>query len=150
MRAPCHSKANGASEDRSREWAQTEGTNLRRSVGDLLAQIGAARTVAAMTHTTPAPEGASISGVVLDLEALQLRYAIGKTKAGELVASPGFPRSVVPGMHRYPEAAIEAWELAHSLTGTVAEPAQPTPPMVISPPAPARPGRKPGSTKRAA
>ncbi len=103
-----------------------------------------------MTHTTPAPAGASISGVVLDLEALQLRYAIGKTKAGELAATPGFPRSVVPGMHRYPEAAIEAWELAHSLTGTVAEPAQPAPPVLISPPAPARPGRKPGSTKRVA
>lgn len=150
MRAPCHSKGFGASEARSRQRAQTEGTNGERNSSGLLARISAARTVAAMTHTTPAPEGASIRGVVLDLEALQVRYAIGRTKSGELVSSPGFPRSVVPGMHRYPVAAIEAWELAYSLAGTVAEPAQPAPPLVISPPAPARPGRKPGSTKQVA
>jgi hypothetical protein len=86
---------------------------------------------------------------ILGLEELQDRYGIGKTKAFELVHSDVFPRSVVPGMHRYPLAAIEAWELATALAGTVAAPAPPAP-VIIAPPAPRSPGRKAGSTRAVA
>lgn len=50
-------------------------------------------------------------------------YRIGKTTAVELVALGGFPTSVVPGMHRYPAAAIHADDHAVALAGTVADPA---------------------------
>jgi hypothetical protein len=96
-----------------------------------------------MAEPNRASADASSPAVVLDLDGVQARYAIGKTKATELVSMAGFPASVVPGMHRYPVAALEAWELAWALAGTVAEPAPPPPPVVIAPPAPGRPGRKP-------
>ncbi|MDZ7732833.1 MAG: hypothetical protein U5R31_06675 [Acidimicrobiia bacterium] len=80
---------------------------------------------------------------MVDLEGIQARYAIGRTKATELVASEGFPRSVVPGMHRYPLAALEAWECATALRGTVAELAPPAPSVTVAPPAPGRRGRPP-------
>lgn len=80
--------------------------------------------------------------VVLGLEGIQGRYQIGRTKAVELCAMDGFPGSVVPGMHRYPVAALDAWDLAFALQGTVAEPAPPAP-VLVTPPAPGRPGRRP-------
>lgn len=82
------------------------------------------------------------------LEGLQARCDIGRTKAFDLVAVDGLPPSVVPGMHRYPVAAVEARELAFSLRGTVAQPAAPAP-VVVAPPAPGRPGRRPGANRRA-
>ena len=105
-----------------------------------------------MAQQRPALPGADNHGAILDLEALQRRYDSGKTKATELASSDGFPRSVVPGMHRYPLAAIEAWEFAHSLQGTVAEPkpALAPPPVVIAPPSRGRPGRKPAARQEAA
>ena len=84
--------------------------------------------------------------VVLDLEGVAARYDIGRTKATELVAEVGFPRSVVAGMHRYPLAALEQWELAHALAGTVAEPKGAPAPVIVTPPARATPGRKPSSS----
>lgn len=93
------------------------------------------------------------AGDMLDLDDIQARYRIGKTKANELVALPGFPNSVVPGTHRYPAAAIDAYDFAAALAydfaaalaGTVADPAKdkPTPPVVITRPAPGDPGPKP-------
>jgi len=72
----------------------------------------------------------------------------------QLVNDPGFIRSVVPGMHRYPAAAVDVFDLAVALTGTVADPANATQPapVVITPPAPGRPGPKPksASTPKAA
>jgi hypothetical protein len=89
---------------------------------------------------------------IVDLDGLQARYGLGKTKATELAKTAGFPNSVVEGMHRYPLAALEAWELAHSLAGTVAEPkpAAAPAPVVITPPAPGRPGRKPAAHREVA
>jgi hypothetical protein len=102
----------------------------------------------AEAHTTE-PDHA-----MLDLEGIQVHYRIGKTKATELVNDPSFVRSVVPGMHRYPVAAVEARDLAVALAGTVADPAKAAPPapVVITPPAPGRPGPKPraASTRKAA
>jgi hypothetical protein len=91
---------------------------------------------------------------MFDLDDIQAHYRIGKTKAVELVNSDGFLNSVVPGMHRYPAAAVEAYDLAAALAGTIADPANavPPPPVVIAPPAPGRPGPKPksASTRKAA
>lgn len=110
------------------------------------AGAGLPLTVVVMTRqlsagAPPIPPAADM----LDLEDLQVRYRIGKTKANELVALPGFPNSVVPGMHRYPAAAIDAYDFAAALAGTVADPAKdtPTPPVVITRPAPGKPGPKP-------
>lgn len=82
--------------------------------------------------------------VVLDLDGIADRYRIGRTKATELAGTEGFPNTVVPGMHRYPLTALEQWEIATALAGTVAEP-RPIAPIVVSPPAAGRPGRRPGS-----
>lgn len=101
------------------------------------------------TNQTPAAGGSEV-GTMVDLEGIQARYRIGKTKATELAASAGFPTSVVPGMHRYPLAALEAWEFAVALQGTVAEATPPAAPVVVVPPAPGRPGRRPGATRGAA
>ena len=89
---------------------------------------------------------------MLDLEDLQAHYGIGKTKASDLVKDPSFLNSVVPGMHRYPAAAIEAYDLAVALAGTIADPARTAPvaPVVIAPPAKAKPGPKPGSKSMSA
>jgi hypothetical protein len=103
-----------------------------------------------MTEQTPARPDPKPSTSILDLEDLQARYGIGRTRATELAKSAEFPNSVVPGMHRYPLAALEAWELASALTGTVAEPKPAAAPVIVTPPAPARPGRKPAATKEAA
>lgn len=152
MREPCHSKGSGASGASAPEWAQTRGTNSSSTWPQLLGDGRERWTVRGMADTRPAPPGADDDEPILDLEALQRRYDIGKTKATELASSDGFPRSVVPGMHRYPLAAIEAWEFAHSLQGTVAEP-KPAPvpaPVVIAPPSPGRPGRKPAARQEAA
>lgn len=90
-------------------------------------------------------EQATLNGpVVLDLDGVADRYGIGRTKATELVCAAGFPNTVVPGMHRYPLAALEQWEIATALIGTVAEP-RPIAPMVVSPPGAGRPGRRAGS-----
>ena len=89
----------------------------------------------APTTTDPLP-------LVLDLEGVQDRYRIGRTKAVEPCATEAFPKSVVPGMHRYAVAALEAWELSFALAGTVAEPVAP-PPVLVTPPQPGRPGRRP-------
>lgn len=83
---------------------------------------------------------------IFDLDDLMARYRIGKTKATELVQQPSFVRSVVPGMHRYPAAAIAAYELAVGLAGTVAEPSEAPAPVIVTPPTPGRPGPKPKST----
>lgn len=82
---------------------------------------------------------------MFDLEDIQSHYRIAKTKTTELVNDPAFLNSVVPGMHRYPEAAIEAYDLAVALAGTAADPANatPPPPVVIARPAPGKPGPKP-------
>ena len=82
---------------------------------------------------------------MFDLEDIQAHYRIAKTKATEVVNDPGFLNSVVPGMHRYPAAAIDAYDFAAALAGTVADPAKdtPTPPVVITRPAPGKPGPKP-------
>jgi len=117
-----------------------------------IAALGRLRTVAVMTETTPDPLDPTTSAPILDLEDLQARYDIGRTKATELALSDEFPNTLVPGMHRYPLAALQAWELAHSLVGTVAEPkpaVAPTP-VVVAAPAAARPGRKSASNQRAA
>lgn len=91
---------------------------------------------------------------MFDLDDIQAHYRIGRTRALELVSDPAFLRSVVPGMHRYPAAAVEAYDLAVALAGTVAElaTAAPLAPVVITPPAPGRPGPKPksASTRKAA
>lgn len=71
------------------------------------------------THLTP---------TMLDLEDLQARYHIGRTKVLELVNHSGFLNSVVPGMHRYPAAALEAYDHAVALAGTPAGPARAVPP----------------------
>jgi len=149
MAAPCHSKGNGARGAASRKWAQTEGTNSSLSERGSDAAAEAVGTVPAMTETTP-PPGHVTAGPILSLEDLQDRYGIGKTKATELALSAGFPNSVVAGMHRYPLAALEAWELAHALAGTVAQPAPPAAPVIVTPPSPARPGRKPAASREAA
>ncbi len=81
--------------------------------------------------------------IVVDLDGIALRYGIGRTKASELVADASFPKSVVPGMHRYPVAALEQWEVAASLSGTAAEVLTPAAPVFVTPPAPGRPGRRP-------
>lgn len=84
------------------------------------------------------------SATILDLDDIQARYDIGKTKAYEVVSDPGFINSMVAGMHRYPAAALEAYELGVSLAGTVADPATAVRPtsVVITPPALGRPGPK--------
>lgn len=89
---------------------------------------------------TPTPVHA-----MFDLDDIQAHYRIGSTKASELVNDPGFLNSVVPGMHRYPAAAIEAYDLAVALAGTVADPANAAapPPVVVARPAPGKPGPKP-------
>ncbi len=108
-----------------------------------------------MTDTTPARPDHTAPGPILSLEDLQARYGIGKTKATELALSDEFPNTVVPGMHRYPLAALEAWETATALAGTIAEPRPATAPaapatVIVQPPAAGRPGRKPAATKEAA
>lgn len=90
-------------------------------------------------HTVPSAHD------MYDLDDIQAHYRIAKTKATEVVNDPGFLNSVVPGMHRYPAAAIEIYDLAVALAGTVADPANAhsAAPIVIAPPAPAKPGPKP-------
>lgn len=88
------------------------------------------------------------SPAILDLEGIADRYEIGKTKATEVVNDPGFLNSLVEGMHRYLVAGLEILELHRSLAGTVADPsavAPPSPPVVITRPAPGKPGPKPKS-----
>lgn len=103
--------------------------------------------VRSMTHNHDGAEAPTPIHAMFDLDDLQAHYGIGKTKATELVNQPGFLTSVVPGMHRYPAAAVEAYGLAVALAGTVADPAKAVPPapVVIAPPAPGRPGPKPRS-----
>ena len=107
-----------------------------------------------MITTDPGADAptSSIRSTYLDLTGIQARYRIGKTKAGELVDTPGFPNSVVPGMHRYPVAALDAYDLRYSLHGTVADPANTAPPapVVVARPPAARPGPKPGAAARKA
>lgn len=80
--------------------------------------------------------------VFLDTEGVAERYGIGITKAKELVQTPGFPASVVPGMRRYPLAALQEWERATSLAGTPADPVlQGERVTVVTPPPPGQPGR---------
>ncbi len=86
----------------------------------------------------------------LDLEGIQSRYGFAKTRATAFVQAPGFVNSVVDGMHRYPVAALDLWDLATALAGTVAEgAATPRPAVVVTPPALGRPGRKPANAKAA-
>ncbi len=89
---------------------------------------------------------------MLDIDDIAARYGIGRTKAYELVKSPGFPATVVPGMTRIPLQALRAYERAQSLAGTVAAGSSPdaavTPTVVLSPPPARRPGRP--STKAVA
>jgi hypothetical protein len=105
-------------------------------------------------QTNQGAEAPTPNPSMLDLEDIQAHYGIGRTKALELVNTSEFLNSVVPGMHRYPAPAVEAYDLAVALAGTVADPATvPAPaPVVISPPAPGRPGPKPksASTRKAA
>lgn len=108
-----------------------------------------------MTVTTTAEAHlSSPTNPMYDLEDLQADYRIGKTKAIELADSDGFPNSVVPGMRRYPRAAVEAYDLAVALAGTVADPANAVPPapLVLAPPAPGKPGpkRQAATTRKAA
>lgn len=106
-----------------------------------------------METPTQTPDAPGVpAGAVLDLEDLQAHYRIGRTKALDLVADPSFVKSVVPGMHRYPAAAVAARDMAVSLAGSPADPARavPPPPVVVMPPAPARPGPRPRSGRKAA
>lgn len=84
---------------------------------------------------------------MFDLDDIQAHYRIGKTKATALVNHPGFLNSVVADMHRYPAAAIEIYDLAVALAGTIADPAKAVaaPPVVVARPAPGKPGPKPKS-----
>ncbi len=75
---------------------------------------------------------------ILDLEDVCSYFKIGKTKALDHVACPGFPDSVVEGMHRYSLAAIRIWEVGGESTCAAAEP---KPPVLVSPPAAGKPGR---------
>jgi len=84
--------------------------------------------------------------VFVDQHGIARRYRIGRTKnGGDVVTQPGFPRSVVPGMHRFPLRALRAWELATSLAGTAADLAPD--PIVLSPPPPPRPAGRPPKEK---
>lgn len=94
-----------------------------------------------LTHperTVPDP-----SDVFLDTEGIAERYRIGLTKAKELVRSPGFPASIVPGMVRIPLAALRAWEMAASLANTAADPAQTSDHVTVLAPPAARPAGRP-------
>ena len=105
-----------------------------------------------MNSTTgPKTPTSAQSSSILVLEDIEAHYRIGRTKAIELVAGDGFVKTVVPGMHRYPAAAIAAYDLAAALAGTAVDPAnKPAPgPIVVTPPAPGRPGPKAGSGKKA-
>lgn len=146
MRAACQNGASGAP---ARRTARTRGTNPARVEQGLLDAFGGARTVPPMTETTPTPPGPKTPGPILDLADVQARYRIGKTRAVALVAWADFPRSVVPGMHRYPLAALEAWEATYALAGTLAE-TRPAAPVIVAPPASGRPGRRPGRAPRVA
>lgn len=128
-----------------------EGLGRGRAGGPLATPAGP-RTVGSMTETQLVPTPPGAAPVVLDLAGVQARYGIGKTKAIELVNSPGFPAAVVPGMHRYPLAALEAWELAHSLAGTLADPARAAAPapVIVAAPERGRPGPKPGAKRAVA
>lgn len=81
---------------------------------------------------------------ILELADVMRRYRIGKTKALELVTGVGFPDSVVPGMHRYPLAAVELWEIGTSLEGTIADPYREV--ALVTPPARGQVGRPRRST----
>ena len=155
MRAACHGKGNGASGPCPGALGTNPGTNSEGPEVVPIAGAGSVGTVAAMTDTTSARPGHDTPPPILSLEDLQERYGIGKTKATDLVGSDEFPNSVVKGMHRYPLAALEAWEYATALAGTVAEPSAAAPPaapatVIVQPPAAGRPGRKPAATKEAA
>lgn len=71
----------------------------------------------ATTHTTQeVPQSTTVAAdVFLDVEDLATRYDICRSKAYELVKTPGFPRSVVPGMARIPLLALQSYELSYSL-----------------------------------
>ena len=148
MRKACHTRGFGV---RDGKWAQLRGTAVPgnpRHTPAVSASAGTRSTVRSMTapSATTSPE----KPLFLDLEGVQSRYGFGKTKATELVQRPGFVKSVVLGMHRLPVAALEIWKLATALEGTVAEPAPPSPPVVVTPPAPGRPGRRPSTREVAA
>lgn len=73
---------------------------------------------------------------------LQHRYGSGRDKTQDLIKEPGFVRSILPGTGWVASLeALQVWELAHQLTGTVAA----LPQNLPSPPAAGRPGRKAGS-----
>ncbi len=94
--------------------------------------------MAAGTNTQlRAVHGTNDTEVFLDVDALAVRYSIGRGKSYELLGAPGFPRSVVPGVYRIPLAALRAWELAHSLEATVAGPGR----LALAPPPPRSAGR---------
>jgi hypothetical protein len=107
-----------------------------------------------MDTNTTATMAALPETTTVDLQGLMVRYRVGKDKVRDVYEQPGFPRSVVPGMHRWPLAAIEAWEYHSALAGTVADPVrfnQPAPaPVIITKPAPAKTGPKPASNREAA
>jgi hypothetical protein len=92
---------------------------------------------AGTTTQLRAAHAAQDTEVFLDVDALAARYGIGRGKSYELVASPGFPKSVVPGVYRIPLVALRVWELAHSLEATVADRA----PLTLAPPPPRPAGR---------
>lgn len=100
------------------------------------------RTVGAMP-IQPEQNTTDPSDIFLDTEAIAARYPIGLTKAKELVKSPGFPASVVPGMVRIPLVALRRWELAQSLAGTLADVAPQHENVVVVSPPPARPAGRP-------
>lgn len=100
-----------------------------RTVGGMLTQP---------EQITPDP-----SDIFVDTEGIAERYRIGLTKAKELVRSPGFPASIVPGMVRIPLAALRAWEMATSLANTAADPAQTSDHVTVLAPPAARPAGRP-------
>jgi hypothetical protein len=99
-----------------------------------------------MTEHTSADATATFPAI-LGLDDVARRYRIGKTKAQTFVSESGFPNSAVPGMHRYPLAALELWDLARSLQGTVADPTRSPQPM---PPQRGQVGRPPRREHRPA
>jgi hypothetical protein len=100
------------------------------------------RTVRAML-TQPEQIIPDPSDVFLDTEGIAERYRIGLTKAKELVRSPGFPASIVPGMVRIPLTALRTWETATSLADTAGDPARPSDHVTVLAPPAARPAGRP-------
>jgi hypothetical protein len=70
---------------------------------------------------------------------LQHRYGGGRDKTYELISSPGFVHSILPGTIWVASLeALQRWELAHQLAGTLAA----LPSALPTPPQPGRPGPK--------